>query len=219
MVPIVKCNQQEFGFNQFLKDITRKTQEAIREKRVLTHCVLVYSRANPIISKIIFNNRFYEALDEITNRYINIYHADSTPKTNTSQPTAKRFSYMRNLDSLNIYADKDKNREIIREMNKLFGLNMDDHNPVLFFFHLDGNDIKGNFCLEIEESDTDTTFLELKKIVLEVVAAVREVTNDNICNQFEIFNLAQERLKRYKLVKRIERVAANPLLNIALALK
>jgi hypothetical protein len=222
MVVIAKSNEREFGFNQFIKDIVRKTQEAIRNKQVLTHCILIYSRANPIVSKILSTNLFYEALDEITGRYINIYHADSTPKAKPSkinEQATTTFGYMDKLNHLNIYTDREQNRDIIEQMKKQFSINLDNHNPILFFFHLDGEIINGNMCLEFEEGDEASTFKELKNIVLTVVSAVRNVTDDNTGNQFDIFNLAQDKLKTYKMVKRLQKVAASPLLNVALALK
>lgn len=223
MVPIVKSKNNEYSFNQFINDIKKKTNEAILDHHILTHCILIYSRANPIISKILNDEIYYNALDEIANKYLNIYHADANISEQYHIPRQRHandtFGYMTSVDYLNIYEDNHANNEIIRKKKEIFDIEISDYNPALLFFHVDNDNIVGNYCIEIEESEEETTFLQIKGIIAEVVKAVRYVTPENVENQEEVFNLAKTNLQSYKIIKKIAKIASNPLLNVALALK
>jgi len=211
---IARSKNNQYSFNQFIQDIKKKTNKAIYEDHVIVHCILIYSKLNPIISKIINDKYLYQALDEISNRYINIYHADAT------LPDEKfTTKYISTIGELNIYNNNDTNNTINRRLKNMFNLKITDNNPALLLFQLDGENIVNSFCIEIREQNEQETFFLMKEILNVIIKAIESISKNNINNQKEIFSIVKKKLKKYTVIKKLTSLATNPLVNIALALK
>jgi hypothetical protein len=245
MVPIIaKSHEKEYTEDEFLSDINRKTAEAIRQNRVLAHCILLYSKSNPFMIKLIDDKTYYDALENISGYYVNIYYANSSEiqrnrhyNTRRNFPTnSEQFTHheLTNINPFNITNDEKNTNNIINKLNRMYHLDIDASRPVMIFFLFDVNTekIENAFYYELNEISVDALFSEIREILEMVKDCVSEVLDEKIKNQYEIYNLFinnlsiheiynlfSNDLKKHKIKNKIFKFISNPVFNLILALR
>ena len=225
MVPLRDKNQH-YTPEQLLEEVVSRSQKAYAEKRILTHCLIVYTRANAILSKVLDDFRYCEALDEISGMYLNLYYAESR---NVEEEYVKTDSVTKDgallsqlitpMSGFNIYTDKGSYNKAIRIIKKTIDVDIDDFDPILLFFSMNDEQIENPFLVQIEESSVEQTFLDLNKITKTVRNATKEVTEENYGNSAEIFDLVRTSLTTYKLIRGAKKIIKNPLTGLLLSFK
>ncbi|MCL2722560.1 MAG: hypothetical protein FWD47_14615 [Treponema sp.] len=228
MVPIIKSQQDGYEAETFVEDVTQKALNSIKEKKILTHCIFIYSHLNPIAVKLLNDNIFYEALNDISGEYVNIYHAESeiretitkpyrtiTTKPNRNSNNGQFIEMLVNIDSTN-YRESKKINSVVNNLNKMFSLNINTMNPGLLFFQLDttNKNIENTFYYELTESSVEDLFHDIKKIINIIVGCICDVKIENIDNQFEIFHLYLQNLKSHKIYYKLCKITSHPFVNI-----
>jgi hypothetical protein len=232
MIPIIaKFHEKEYTENEFLSDINRKTAEAIRQNQALTHCILIYSKSNPFMIKLLEDETYYAALDSISGRYVNIYYAISSETRRIRQYNARRnfptngelFTHheLTNINPLNITNDEENTNNIINKLNTMYHLDINNSRPVMVFFLFDVNTgkIENAFYYELNEISVDVLFGEIREILEIVKNCVSEVLDENINNQYEIYNLFINNLKIHKIKNKMFKFISHPVFNLMLALR
>jgi hypothetical protein len=232
MVPIiVKSYEKKYTEEEFLSDIIRKTDEAIRQEKVLTHCILIYSQSNPFMIKLLEDETFYTSLNDISGSYINIYHTISpVPTRRIRQHNARRiftangeqlFQFLPDVNTLNTTEDEKKYNNIINKLNEMYSLDIDASGPGIMFFLFDVNTqkIENAFYYELNEISVDGLFREIRDILKIVKDCVSNVLDENINNQYEIYNLFINNVKLHKIKTKFYGFISNPISNLIFALK
>lgn len=208
MIPIARQDKKKFDLNTLTEDVIKKSKDATKNKKVLAHSILLYSNKNPYISKLLRDYDFYLALNNTSNRYLNIYHAESKKP----ESPINTIGFMTSMES-NIYTTPGYS-ETIDVIKKKFGFPTRKDTPILVLFYVQGENIKEVYGIEICNNSIDAAYNDLLQIVNSIKSSVENVTDDNINNQLEIFNLAITNLKTFKKVRALKRFIGGPVFQL-----
>lgn len=186
MVPFMKEGKESIGFNEFKKKLIETTENARNNKHILAHCILLYKRSNPYITKILSDHEYYDSLNEVSGRFVNIYHIDTNIQNGIDLPR-----------EMNLYTDTDEYYQIEKDFRNVFEIN-DQHTAMLIFLNIQDKEIIEYIVCKVNERSLDGTFLYLKGLVEKVVTSIKEVEKENFDNRDVIFHLQQIGIGNYK---------------------
>lgn len=213
MVSIAKNKERELDFKSLCEDIISKSKNAINDKKVLAHSVLLYTGRHGHLARMLNDDYFYNALNEASGRYLNIYHAKSEID-NSNEDSFRSIGFMTSFD-VNVYRDNKEYNSIIDKFRQEYNITANINNPVLFFFTSKDAERFGNTYTVIQRGDNaDDYYNELIAIIESVTNAIENVIDENIENQNEILNLAIENIKNYKFKRVIQRVTNSSIFQI-----
>lgn len=199
MKPIVLDSEQEFNAEEFESYLLGICNLHKKEKRALAFAFIVYAFENYTIKGILEKKDYWVALDKISGKYLTIFYIDS------------QNSYFERRQK-EIYEDEKRNRNQDSNRNSIglihsivldstpldltismlkdkFGVEGNIDHPFILFFQSDGASIIDHFVVALKQDELQNAFLELKRQITNAIESVSKVTQENLNNHQEIFNL------------------------------
>lgn len=218
MVTIAKRIDENLDFENLCQDIIDKSNQAINDKKVLTHSILLYTSRHGHLARMLSDRYLYEALNEISGRYLNIYHAEAKIQYNNNS-NLEMMGFMNSLD-VNVYRDRNEYNSVIDKFRYEFNISSNINNPILFFFTSnDGESFDNTYTVVLRGRNADEHYNDLTQIIESVTNAINEVVDENISNQNEILNLAIEHIDVFKFKRVIKRTTDSSIFQILSFLK
>jgi len=186
MHQIKTANGQFEGVESLEKYIYEKCEEHKTDKRAFAFALIVYDFDNPYITKILEDDKYFNALDYTSGRFLTVFYIHSEYIKYQSERAKKtnkaRFEF--GLQKLNGPADLSP---------KFIGEKLINHfdlpSPSVIFFNTSEYLITDYTIARLRENEIEKGFNELLKVIKTAVNSLKDVKDENRENEMEIFNL------------------------------
>ncbi len=207
MIPVAKTQGKTLSFEELCNEIIDSAKTATVNNRVLAHAILLYNSRHSALIKLLKDEDHYRALDVMSGRYLNIYHA--IPKSTKSSiknldnycfdgDKKKQMLGFMNSAKVSIIDDEPLYSSIIDKFREKFNIHNNINNPVLLFFSSINVDITEDFYTIILKGKTPYEILDDLKQIIESVEETLEHVDDNyIENQNDHLFRIMQSLKNY----------------------
>lgn len=190
------------NFDSFKKKMVEICSKHRAENRALAFAFILYDFENPQVSKILYDNEYWMALNQISGKYLTVFSLNyRRRKTNKRQ--RRDDTTMQMLTSIPIdYNLSTGTNELIE---KYFGPDIEVKYPAILFFQVDNDSIIDSLLIELKEEEIQSAFLELKEYIKRAVDALKRIAPENRDNIREIFNNLELEVKNAKKMRSIKR--------------
>jgi hypothetical protein len=171
------------------KFILQKCSEHKAEKRAFAFALIVYDFNDPYISKILEDEKYFNALDHTSGKFLTVFYVHSEYIRHQSDK-AKESRTMR------IEFSVEKVNGPVNVSPKFLGeklINNDSlPSPSVIFFNTSDYLITDYTIARLRENEIEKGFNELLKIVQTAVNSLNKVKDEKRDNENEIFNLLKQ---------------------------
>lgn len=177
------------------------------DKKALAFAFILYDFENPNIRKVLNDNDYWEALNQISGNYLSVFSLNYKEKEIPTSYDKTNFNGLQMLTSIPTrYNPSIGTNQLIK---KYFG-DIDSINyPAILFFQIDNNSVIDSILLDLNEQQIESSYLELKEVIKAAVNALKNITLENEQNYIEIFNCLENEVKSNHKLRKIKRFAKN----------
>jgi len=176
-----------------------------KEKRALAFAFILYDLRNPQVAKALRDPDYWRALDDISGKYLTVF---SIHTRSTEQNPYRQFNQSDRLDYMSWVTSErfEDGREVLE---RYFDLGNSVRLPAALFFQVANSEVMGSRLVQLREKRTEDTFLEIKDIIRCAANAVSEVTEENYGNDYEIFQLIEEKLRDREFDAKLSKIVGS----------
>ena len=183
MIRIGIHNKKEFDSESLLNEILSQCQTQKNNNKALAFAFIIYDFKDAEVRKVLRDNDYWDALNEISGNKLGIFHLDASVSLNGHLP------------NINI------NREYVQTINTKIRqlLNIEDSikTPYIIFFQVDNDGkILDSYLISLKEDDINKSFLEQKKLIQAAVDSIIDVKDENRNENQAIFNLIKNTIPK-----------------------
>ncbi|MBU1417367.1 MAG: hypothetical protein KKI15_02660 [Proteobacteria bacterium] len=209
MIPIAYNNEKVFGDEDEFKDYLLNT--CINHKasgRALAFAFIVYDLNNPQISKVLKDQDYWDALNNLSGKYLSVFYFDK-PKTRRRNYSPCRNSNMfEYMTSCGTVSTPQTVNEFIR---KTFNVQNSLREPFVIFFQTEEDTIIQSFIVELQKEKIESAFLELKKHIENAVESVENVDPQNFGNNETIYSLIENSAQNGQFIRFVKSKLYKPI--------
>lgn len=174
------------------KYILEKCAEHKSQKRAFAFALIVYNFDDPHITKILEDEKYFNALDYIAGEYLTVFYLHSEYLQYQSDRAKKRNSVRYEFGLQRLNGPDNLSPKYIGE--KLFN-QVDLPSPSLIFFNTSENVITDYSIARLRVNEIEKGFNELLKIIKIAVNGLINVKEENRINDKEIFSLLKNSIE------------------------
>jgi len=188
MIPIFQhgfYGSKGYKIDEFICHLVEICEEHREKRRAMLFAIILWDFTHPHISKVLDDKSYWRALDEISGNKVSIFSVH-TPEWLIKQDESRTET-----------SSKAHTEQILQQYFRI------DHPvqlPAVLFFQVGDGEITGHIFVSLVKEKIEESFLELNKLVREVVESVSEVRDEFHSNSEAIFSLVLGRLE-YRKVK------------------
>src|SRR5687768_10872438 len=78
MHPVIRSKNQHFDLQTFKHTILKVCADHKKKKRALAFALIIHRTTEPQIKKLLADKDYWDALDEISGRFLTVFYIDST---------------------------------------------------------------------------------------------------------------------------------------------
>jgi hypothetical protein len=190
----LNSNNENFGYegfeNRFL-DICKKHLET---ERALAFAFILYDFENPQMSKVLNDPDYWLSLNAISGNCLTVFSLHYKPKKMYKELFKKSFGDV-NKEMRTIPTFDNPSKDANKLIKKYFGEDIDIKYPSVIFFQVVDNTVSDYRLIQLDESQIENSFLELKKYIKVAVDALIQIEPSNRNNLKEIFDLVDMNVK------------------------
>ncbi len=178
--------------------ILEKCSEHKAEKRAFAFALIVYDFNDPHITKILEDEKYFNALDHTSGKFLTVFYVHSEYIRYQSDKVKKSITMQIELNVEKVKGPVNISPKYLGE--KL--INNDSlPSPSVIFFNTSDNVIIDYTIARLRENEIEKGFNELLKIVQTAVNILNKVKDENRDNENEIFNLLKQSVDRSEFWK------------------
>lgn len=198
---IKSFNGQIEDVDSLEKYIIKKCYQHRVEKRAFAFALIIYDFSNPHIAKIFEDEKYFNAFDYISDKYLTVFYINSEYMRNQNIKAKKSNRMILELKIHEIKAPINVSPKVIGE--KL--LNEETlPSPSIIFFNILENNITDYTIAKLRENKVEDCFNEIIKIIEIAVNSLKNVKEENRKNEKEIFNLLKNSIEESELLKNVK---------------
>jgi hypothetical protein len=167
-------------------------KEHQKEDRALCFAFILYRERDPQIHTVLGNEHFWNALDEISGKYLTVF---SFVKEEKGRP----IEYMTAIKSM---LKPSEASDTILE--KYFSFPEKVKYPSILFFQVTNQEIINPFVVPLKELEQGKAFLEIKKIMETAEETLMRITDENKKNHKEIIELLRNAIEGELTIKALQ---------------
>lgn len=176
----------EFGrglaVDEFKRDFIALCELHQTNRRALIFCAILYSEKDAPVIKALEDPVYWNALNELSGYYATIFVFYS-PVTDPQAP-----------DDFWHRSEVNVAREGLAEISECFLRGAPFTLPAMLFFQVDKGSVIDGVAVTLNSDRADDSFVEMKKVILTVTSALRQVKEENRSNTGPIFGLVRNAL-------------------------
>jgi hypothetical protein len=201
----VFLNSEDEGHNleSFEDKMTEICDKHKRDKRALAFAFIVYDFNNPNLWKVLNDNEYWMALNDISGKYLTVFSLNYKEEQKQQNQSNSHFDGMQYMTSIN--TSEHLSSATNKLIKKYFG-NVDITFPSVLFFQVNENEITDSLIIQLEEETVEQSFLELKEYIGVAVGALRQIKDENRGNYDVIFDQLTGSVKAKKSNLKVKRV-------------
>ena len=180
------------GIESLEKYIFEKCAEHKAEKRAFAFALIVYDFNNPYITKILEDDKYFNALDYTSGKYLTVFYIHSeyiryqSERAKTTNKIRLEFGVQK-VDGPVDVSPKFLGEKII---------NTDSlPSPSIIFFNTSDYVITDYTIAKLRENEIEKGFNELLKVIQTAVDSLERVKEENRANEKEIFSLVKQSIE------------------------
>ncbi len=182
-------SRQESAYEYFADHFKQICIEHRAQGRALAFAALVYDFSNAEIAEVVMNERYWDALDEVSGKYLTVFAFNIS--------NCRRSSHGGMLDKAKKFVAKN----ILKESNPALV-----PEPALIFFQIDEQQRTEAFAVKIGSTSAEEAFVEIRKLLLCARNSIQQVLPQNKHNTEEIFELIRQELSRHTTITRFLKI-------------
>ncbi len=214
---IENTSKEHFDYDSFMARIRETARKAYDEKSILSHALLVYDLRHAHLVDVLRQAHYYEALNKLAGKWLNIYHAASRrtrrPKPRPNRHGEPEFQFLVR-EAEDIY--QDSYTDTIEKLSREYDLPNLDRDPLIFVLLRRGRRNQRNLCVFDRGEILRRNLRVMASVIKEVKAAVDGIDMENIGNRETIFQIQTDNLRFLRMVHTVRRI---PILKIVSLLK
>lgn len=213
MVPIFFNNKGELEDitpEMLTNKITTICKKHHDDKRAYAFAFILFDFLNPEISKVLEDFKYWKALDELSGKYISVFHINTREEVFAED--IMRFDGRVTKSLFNSGFSPSQLAKLKLFMNPEENIKL----PCILFFQSDGQLINDYFVVPLKEETIENSFIEMKDFIQAAVDSLKSVQEKYRGNYSEIFNLVKSQVEGRKLKRNISKKLQSFPLNIFL---
>ncbi len=180
-------------FDSFSERMINICNEHRGADRALAFAFILCDFGNPQIWKILSDEEYWRALNEISGEYLTVFSLNYNPTKNR----ARNIEY-RDLARISTnYNPRVATNTLIQ---KYFG-EIKVNYPAILFFQVNNDSVIDSLLIDLKEQEIEKAFLELKNYLTRAVSALERIAPENKQNIGEVFNCLEEEVKFVRKTK------------------
>ena len=205
MYPIYLDSEFEgHDVDSFVKKMTEICGTHKKEGRALAFAFLIYDFKNPQIRKVLQDDIYWDALNEISGATLTVFSSHYKAKKHKKirkKYENRGFEYMTAISSFeNPNSASNKIAKKYFEETKITF-------PSLLFFQVDDNKVIDSLLIELKEKTIEESALEIQEYIQSAIDGISKVTNENKKNYKEMFDLISQNVSARETKNHIKRVS------------
>ena len=205
MVPILLNNTGEgLSLESFQERMIEICNEHRRDSRALAFALILYDFTTPQVSKILRDEDYWLALNEISGNYLTVFSINCKPQARRIVPSAQDLSTYHRMVGVNSPSNPSRGTNAL--VDRYFGGSWRVSYPAVMFFQVDENRVSDSLLVVLQEQRLESAFLELKNCIDAAVGALRRITDDNRGNFGEIFDSLETAIKSSRDMRIVKRI-------------
>lgn len=196
MVPIFEEKPQgEIGYDfpEFQKRFLEICAEHRASGRALAFAFLLFDVDSPEIIKMLRDQDYWRALDQISGRYLSVF------TLMTHQPQSDHRSEFRGLTRVGPVSDPGMKLQLM--LNSYFGLESKVDLPAILLFQVEGDKVSGYCLLQLRADAIEPAFNEIREVLRELADALSKASSRGHSDSRAFFEAVKRRLCRRKAIR------------------
>lgn len=198
------------SFNSFRDKMIEICNQHRNENRALAFAFILYDFHNPHLRKVLEDNAYWLALNEISGKYLTVFSLNYTKERQKSRrPVRRRPRRNNEIEFLTLINTSQSPAESSNELiQKYFGT-IEVKYPSILFFQVDNDTVTDTLLIQLDEETIEQGFLELKSYIQSAVETLEKIENENKFNIDIIFDNLESNVKSTKSMRKFKRVTKN----------
>lgn len=162
--------------------------------------VIIYTNAHPHIKKVLRDEDYWQALDEVSGPQWSVYAVRAAEGTHGLPNLPPGYVGM----MYPVWKEPKANKELL----ELFGLSSTENLPVIVVFaQNEDGDIYQNI-VDVDDSTEEQAYKSIKEVLRVVAQALEKVSSENLQTDVNAFHAVSYSIKNYKEWRRIKKGAS-----------
>ncbi len=195
------------NFDSFRHEMMQICSRHKEERRALAFAFILYDFENPQLWKVLNDNQYWLALNEISGEYLTVFSFNykEEKKIKKEFGISRRISYR--LSTVTTSTNPSKGIEEL--VHKYFGSDFLLSYPAILFFQVDNEVITDSLLIELKEELIEPAFQELKEYLKSSVEALRRIKPEDRNNAKDVFDSLERKVSSTRTIRKIKRVVKN----------
>lgn len=199
--------QEDHNFDSFREEMMKICSRQKEEQRALAFAFILYDFENPHLWKVLNDNQYWLALNEISGEYLTVFSLNYKEKKEIKKKFDIRSRVAYRLST--VTTTSNPSIAIEELVYKYFGENISVSYPAILFFQVDNEVVIDSLLIELKEELIEPAFNELKEYFKISVEALKQIKPENRNNSKVVFDRLERKVKSTSQIKKIKRAIKN----------
>jgi len=194
-------NNTEHDFYSFKNQMIEICNNHRNNNKSLAFSFILYDFENTQLSKILKDQDYWLALNQISGEYLTVFSLHYNPEAKIKRPNIAPIL-------LTVPTDWNPSDGTNKLIKKYFG-KIDVNYPAILFFQVNGNSVIDSILIELKEEEIEKAFLELKEYIKVAVDSLKRISIENRQNYREVFDCLEREVESKQANRKIKRIIKN----------
>lgn len=207
MFPVyLNTNRRGVNFQEFVDNFLEICKSHQQHKRASAFAFIIYDFHKPHLRKVLMDTDYWDTLNKVSGHYLTIFSLFEDPTKHKLNDNLFPRKVRMSFEAVKVNTQKDLVLSYKQIVELFFG-GTEFPSPSVLFFQVSEDKISDHFFVSLKEDKIEEGFNELKNIIDESIAPIKEITPENKNNYDEIFRLIEINVNSAIWWKKAKKVA------------